>query len=76
MTDHETRHILIESLAFENASLECKNILGPLKGRLAPIEEQVFYTMNIETLEYSTEAWARETLSNGISEEAPKCQMF
>ena len=29
VTDPEVRRVPIESLAFENANLECKNILGP-----------------------------------------------
>ena len=31
VTDPEARRVLIESLAFENANLECKKILGPLR---------------------------------------------
>ena len=39
VTDPEARCVLIESLAFENANLECKKILGPLKVRSAPMDE-------------------------------------
>ena len=35
VTDTEARCVLIESLAFENANIECKKILGPLKIRSA-----------------------------------------
>ena len=33
VTDPEVRHVLIHSLAFENADLEYKKIVGPLKVR-------------------------------------------
>ena len=39
VTDPEARCVLIESLAFENANLESKKILGPLKIRSASIDE-------------------------------------
>ena len=48
VTDPEARRVLIESLAFENANLECKT-LGPLKIRSAPIDEWLLHTMNFET---------------------------
>ena len=44
VTDQETRHVLIESLFFENAVLECKKILGPLKVRSAPMDEWILHT--------------------------------
>ena len=66
VTDPEARHVLIESLAFENANLECKKILGPLKVRSAPIDEWILHTMNVETFDYSTEAWVGEVISNGM----------
>ena len=56
MTDSEARRVLIESLAFENANLECKKILGPLKVRSAPIDEWILHTMNVEIFDYSTDA--------------------
>ena len=46
MTDPEARCILIESLAFENADIECKKIFGPLKVRSAPTDEWILHTMN------------------------------
>ena len=66
MTDLEARQGLIESLAFENANLECKKILGPLKIRLAPMEEWILHTMNIETFDYNTESWLGEAISKGM----------
>lgn len=41
VSDSEVRKILIESLAFENSSSECKTVIGPLNTRPAPIEEWV-----------------------------------
>ena len=38
VTDPVARHELIEYLAYENANLECKRILGPLKIRSAPMD--------------------------------------
>ena len=42
MKNPEAKHVLIESLAFENANLECRKTLGPLKVRSAPIDEWIF----------------------------------
>ena len=53
VTNPETRPIFIESLAFENANLEFKKFLGPLKARTASIEEWIVHIMNVETLDYS-----------------------
>ena len=39
VTNPEGRPIFIESLAFENAKLECKKVLGTLKVITAPIDE-------------------------------------
>ena len=39
--DPEARNIVIESLAYENANVKCKRILGPLKIRSAPLDEWV-----------------------------------
>ena len=66
VTDPEARCILIESLTFENANLECKKILGPLKVRSAPIDKFILQTMTIETFDDSTEVWEREVISNGM----------
>ena len=66
MTDPEGRRVLIESLAFENANLECKNILGPLKVRSASIDEWILHTMNVETFDYSTEPWVEGAISNDM----------
>ena len=66
MTDPEARRILIESLAFANANLECKKILRPLEVRSAPIHEWILHTMKVETFEYSTEAWVGEAIYNDM----------
>ena len=38
ITDPEARRLILESLAFENANLDCKKIIGPLKSRSAPMD--------------------------------------
>ena len=53
-------------MGFENANLGWKRILGPLKVRSAPVDEWILYTMNVETLDYNTEACVGEEISNGI----------
>ena len=55
MTDPETRHVLVEL-----------KILVSLKDRSTPIAEWVLHTMNVETFDYSTEAWVEEDISNGM----------
>ena len=47
VTQVEARQVLTESLAFENANLECKKILGPLRVRSSLMDEWILYTMNI-----------------------------
>ena len=47
--------MLIEFLAFENASLECKKILGPINVRSATMDKYILHTMNVETFDYNTE---------------------
>ena len=37
----EARQIIIESLAFENANVQCKWAIRPLKVRSAPLEEWI-----------------------------------
>ena len=56
VTDPEARSIIIESLAYENANLEYKRILGPLKIRSASMYEWVLHIMNVKALDYGTEA--------------------
>ena len=53
-------------MAFGNASLECKKILGPLQIRSASVDEWILHTMNVETFDYSTKAWVGEVISNGM----------
>ena len=53
-------------MGFENASLGRKRILRPSKVRSSPVDEWILYTMNVETLDYSTEACVGEEISNGI----------
>ena len=64
--DPEAICVLIEYLAFENANLECKKILGPLKVRSAPIDKWILHIKNVETLDCSTEAWIGERISIGV----------
>ena len=61
--DPEARCVLIEFLAFENATLEYKRIHGLLKFRSAPIDEWILHTMNTETLDYNTVSWVGEAIS-------------
>ena len=63
--DPEARNIVIESLAYENANVECKRILGPLKLRSAPLDEWVLHTMNVDTFDYGNETWVQEAISKG-----------
>ncbi|XP_049981722.1 uncharacterized protein [Alexandromys fortis] len=63
--DPDARRIMIESLAYENANVECKKILGPLRFRSAPLEEWVLHTLDVDTFDYGTEAWVEEAISNG-----------
>ena len=55
----------IESLAYENANVECKTILGPLKLRSAPLDEWVLHTMNGDTFDYGNKTWVQEAISKG-----------
>lgn len=48
VSESEVRQILIESLVIENANLECKRVIRPLKARWAPIEEWIRNTTDIE----------------------------
>ena len=64
ITDPEARRIIIQSLDYENANIECKRILGPLKIRLASLEEWVLYTMYVKTFDYRTEALVGEAIFN------------
>ena len=66
VTDPEARCVFIESLVFENSNIEYKTIFGPLKVRSAPINEWTLHTMNVETFDYSTEAWVGEAISSDI----------
>ena len=63
--DPDTRRIMIENLAYENANSECKRILWPLRLRSAPLEEWVLHTLDVDTFDYGTEAWVEEAISNG-----------
>ena len=63
--DPEARNIVIESLAYENANVECKRILGPLKIRSVPLDEWVLHTMNVDTFDYGNETWVQEAISKG-----------
>ena len=45
--DPEARYVLIVSLDFENASLECKKIFEALKVRSTPMDEWTLNTMNV-----------------------------
>ena len=47
VTDPEARHVVIEFVAFENASIECKIILGPLKVRSAPLDKWIMHKINV-----------------------------
>lgn len=66
VTDPESRRILLESLAFENANIECKKIIGPLKSRSAPMDEWIQHTMNVEAFSYNDEPWVGEAISTAM----------
>ena len=53
-------------MAFDNANLEYKKILGPLKVRLAPIDKWNLHTVNVESFDYNTESWVGEVISKGV----------
>ena len=55
VTNPEATQVLIESLGLENANLECKKIMGPLKVRSAPIDEWILHIVNSESFDYNTE---------------------
>ena len=61
----DSRRILIELLAYENANPQCKQVLWPLKSQSAPLDEWVLYTANIEYND-NTEAWAGEDIYKGL----------
>ena len=63
---HRDRQVLIESLAFENATLEWKKILGLLKDRSAPMDEWILHTMSIQKFNYNTESWVGEAIFKGM----------
>ena len=65
VSDTNLRQILTESLAFNNANIECKRILMPLKVRAAPLEEWIQYTNGIESLNQGNEAWIGQAISRG-----------
>ena len=52
-------------MAYENVDIECKRILGPLKIRPTSMDEWVLHTMNVNTVDYGTESWVGEAISNG-----------
>ena len=53
VTDPEARQIILESLAFENANLESKKIIGPLRSRSTPMDEWIQHIMNYCDCEYA-----------------------
>lgn len=63
ITDPNIRRLLTESLAYENANPQYKQILWPLKIRSAPLEEWVLYTANIET-----GTWVGEAIYKGLKQ--------
>ena len=71
----EARQIIIGSLAFNDANSQCKMIIGPLKARLAPLEE---YTQDIIITESHDHdgAWIGKVISRGLREGESKCQVF
>ena len=64
VSDPEVRRQLILSLAFDNANLECKRMLLPLKIRSAPIEEWIQYAISAESLHCHEENWEGQTIAN------------
>lgn len=62
----ESRRLLIESLAYENANPQCRQVIWPLKIRSAPLEEWVLHTANLECKSQDTGAWVGEAISTGL----------
>ena len=55
---------MILSLAFDNANLECKRMLLPLRIRSAPIEEWIQYAISAESLHCHEENWVGQAIAN------------
>ena len=66
VTDPEARQISLESLAFENANIEFKKIIGTLRSRSAPIDKWIQNTMNVETFGYNDDSWVGELISKAM----------
>ena len=64
ISDSEFRQILIESLTFENANLECKNLIRSVKERSVPIEGWIRDTSHVSSHVYGAN-W-KEILSKCI----------
>lgn len=74
VTDPQDRSIVLELMAFENANLECKKIIGPLRSRLVPMHEWIQHTMNFQTFNYDDESWVGEAISKAMREhQTAKC---
>ena len=49
VSDSAARKAIIESLAFENANAECKEVIRPLRARSASIDEWARHTADTES---------------------------
>ena len=47
-------------------TLECKNIIGPLRSRSAPMDKWIQHRMNIEAFDYNDKSWVREMNSKAM----------
>ena len=47
VSDSTSSKAIIESLAFENANAECKEVIRPLSARSASIDEWIRYTADV-----------------------------
>ena len=59
----------MESLAFKNANMKCKNVHESLKIKSPPIDEWILHTASVESFNYNTEARVGEAISKGMYEE-------
>ena len=66
ISDPDVGQILIESLALENANVECKRIIRPLRTRSAPKEEWIRHIIDIAPHTSNVDTWIGALLSKNI----------
>lgn len=66
ISDSETKKIIIETMAFENASAQCKRIISSLKAGSALLEDQIQDTINIEAHGLNDDTWIGEVILRSL----------